>query len=97
MIVRSRRLSASVGSFCDDRLTDFRRIQLIQEVKDDPDLLNPLGALFLRRIDDDLLDELVHNGRRQFRDVHILLHQSGELVKAVVHFLAGIYHYNEHQ
>ena len=28
------------------------------------DLLNPLGSLLLRRIDDDLFDELVYDGRR---------------------------------
>ena len=52
MIVRSRRFSASVGSFCDDGFANLRHIQLIQEVKDDPDFLNPSGTLLFRRVDD---------------------------------------------
>ena len=91
MIARSRRLSASIGSFADNRFTNFRHIQIIQEIEDNPDLLNPRGPLLLWRIDDDLFDKLVYNGRCQLRDVHIFLDQSGELVKAVVHFLAGGY------
>jgi hypothetical protein len=45
VIVRSRRLSASIGSFCDNGFTDLRHIQLVQEVKDNPDILNPLDPL----------------------------------------------------
>ena len=62
MIGQSRRLSASIGSFCDNRLTDFQHIQFIQKAEDDSDLLNTHGTLLFGRIDDDLLDELVHNG-----------------------------------
>lgn len=44
----SRRLSASIGRFCNNALTDFRHIQFVLEVEDDPDFLDTLGTFFFR-------------------------------------------------
>ena len=85
----SRRLSASIGSLRNYRFADFRYFYFLQEVENDFDLLRPLAAGLVRGVDDDLLDELVHNGRRQLRDVHILFQQGEELVNIVLHFLTG--------
>ena len=85
----SRRLSASIGSFSNNRFADFRYFNFLQEVENDLVLLRPLAVDLLRGVDDDLLDELVHDGRRQLRDVHVRLHQGEELVNIVLHFLAG--------
>ncbi len=72
MIARSRRLSASIGGFCDHGFVDFQQIKFIQEIEDNLDLLRPLVAGFLGGVNDNLLDELVHDGGCQFRDVYIL-------------------------
>ena len=85
----SRRLSASIGSFSNNRFADFRYFHFLQEVENDFDLLRPLAAGLVRGIDDDLLDKLIHDGGCQLRDVHVLLHQGKELVNIVLHFLAG--------
>ena len=58
----SRRLSASIGGLRNYRFADFRYFNFLQEVENDFDLLRPLAAGLVWGIDDDLLDELVHNG-----------------------------------
>ena len=68
----SRRLSASIGSFSNNRFADFRYFHFLQEVENDLDLLRPLSVDLFRGVDDDLLDELVHDGGCQLRDVHVL-------------------------
>ena len=85
----SRRLSASIGSFRYNRFADFRYFHFLQEVENDSDLLRPLAAGLVWGIDDDLLDELIHDGDCQLRDVHTLFQQGEELVNIVLHFLAG--------
>ena len=58
----SRRLSASIGGFRYNRFADFRYFNFLQEVENDFDLLRPLAAGLVQDVNDDLLDELVHNG-----------------------------------
>ncbi len=75
----SRRLSASIGGLRYNRFDDFRYFNFLQEVENNFDLLRPLAAGLVRGVDDDLLDKLVHDGRGQLRDVHILFQQGEEL------------------
>lgn len=58
----SRRLFASIGSLRYDRFADFQYFNFHQEVESDLGLLCPLAAGLVRRIDDNLLDELVLDG-----------------------------------
>lgn len=71
MIVQSRRLSAFPGLFHGDGAGDSQQLDFIWEIENDENFLCPFAAGFIWSVNDDLLDELVHDGGCQFRDVCI--------------------------
>ena len=73
---RSRRFSVFIGCLRDDRLGNNGNIYIVHEVEEHLHFLLALAAGFVRGIDNDLLDILVHDGLCQFLHIHIFLCQA---------------------
>ena len=58
---RSRRFSVFIGCLRDDRLGNNGNIYIVHEVEENLHFLLALAAGFVRGIDDDFLDILVHD------------------------------------
>ena len=83
---RSRRFSAFIGCLRDDRLGNNGNIYIVHEVEENLHFLLALAAGFVRGIDDDFLDILVHDGLCQLLHIHIFLCQGDKGIQTVVHF-----------
>ena len=66
-----------------------RILRLVQKVENDADFLRPGFPVAGVFVHDNLLNELVHNHRRQFRDVRVLLRQGDEAVKIAARLLTA--------
>lgn len=83
---RSRRFSVFIGCLRDDRLGNNGNIYIVHEVEENLHFLLALAAGFVRGIDDDFLDILVHDGLCQLLHIHIFLCQGDKGIQTVVHF-----------
>ena len=83
---RSRRFSVFIGCLRDDRLGNNGNIYIVHEVEENLHFLLALAAGFVRGIDDDFLDILVHDGLCQLLHIHIFLCQGDKGIQTVIHF-----------
>ena len=74
------------GCFQGDRHSQNGDFDLADKVEDDLNCLPAVAAGFICFVDNDLLDEFVHDGSDQLGDVHVLFHQCGEAVVVVAVF-----------
>ena len=74
------------GCFQDDRLGQNGDFDLADEVEDDFHRLPAVPGGLVRFVDNDLLDEFVHDGGGQLGDIHILFHQGGEAIIVIAVF-----------
>ena len=86
MTRRSRRFSAFIGCFCNDRLGNYGNINFVHEVEVDFYFLLPLAAGLVQCRHNNLLDILIHNRLCQLLHIHIFLCQCDKGIQAVIHF-----------
>lgn len=72
-----------LGYFQGDRLGQDGKLQLTDKVEDDFHRLPAVPGGLVCFMNNDLLDEFIHNGGGQLGDIHVLFHQSGETIVVI--------------